>query len=430
MVGNTVPVVLGIVIAIQAGQALSTGSGEATIPLIRMPGQASLDSQSADAVAIRLKQLLKLGSLPKVTPAGDRHGSSTPTLAAQHVPAPALAPPQVTNSARKNDQQQSPMLQPLRSQQAQSLSSQPGIVGFAPAARHADAAQSIMMPPLPRLRVGVHHALTASSARAPHPRNWEQSNGGVDGASEVANGTSTVYVAPPASHESVNCWPYDCRFYDDSSGLTKGWSWERNRFVVFFVGGCAGMVLLSLLIWLGMECCGKSATGPPVSTLLYGGASRYALLMSPDFSMQAPQGGLQVNYELTLRHLIARRLNRAHNGTKEPRRTLLTFIILVFLATVPFFVFLYALDRDNCPPTPPFRCVSGLGTRLLLRTHDQPQHRTREQPHFHHFAICFCALGIFHGHQGCTLGAVLADPWGRSSHFRRRPSTGILGRIS
>ena len=53
--------------------------------------------------------------------------------------------------------------------------------------------------------------------------------------------------------------------------------------------------------------------------------------------VQVAHDGLQVNYELTLRQLIVRRLRRTHNGTKEPKRMLLTFIILVFLATVRIF---------------------------------------------------------------------------------------------
>jgi len=93
--------------------------------------------------------------------------------------------------------------------------------------------------------------------------------------------------------------------------VTQGWSWEKNGFTVIFIGACGGLIVLTLLAWLLMGCCGKLATGPPV-----------------------PHDGLQVNYELTMRTLICRRLERTHYGTKEPKRLLLTFVLVIFLATV------------------------------------------------------------------------------------------------
>ena len=53
---------------------------------------------------------------------------------------------------------------------------------------------------------------------------------------------------------------------------------------------------------------------------------------------QALPAGQQVNFELSLRRMIGRRLQRQHSGTRERSRFGLTLITLIFLALVLGFV--------------------------------------------------------------------------------------------
>jgi len=134
-------------------------------------------------------------------------------------------------------------------------------------------------------------------------------------ASAHARGERELSELPTSSRVQTGlnnyCWPYQCSFYEgrQTDSILNGWNWEHNQIIIFFISGCGGLLVITLLIWLCMACGGATPEGGKSSTM-----------------------GGGVNFETTLRAFVIRRLDRTHNGTKEPKRIWLTFLILIFLA--------------------------------------------------------------------------------------------------